>query len=115
MEKTVRGGLSVSNNVIADIVGHAVMECYGVVGMAAPTFSDGIAKILPASKYRRGVVIGSVPEGITVNLYVVLEYGCNIAVVSENLRDRIAFVLREIAFIEPHSIDVHIQGMRVRD
>ena len=31
------------------MVGNAALECYGVVGMAAPSAADGIAKILPAS------------------------------------------------------------------
>ena len=34
MSETINGGLSVSNDVIADIAGYAAMPCYGVVGMA---------------------------------------------------------------------------------
>lgn len=115
MAKAIPGGLSVSNNVIADIVGHAAMECYGVVGMAAPNLQDGIAKILPASRYRRGVVVGMSQAGVRVDLYVVLEYGTNIATVSSNLVDRVKFVLREIAQISVDKVEVHVQGMKVRE
>ena len=57
MSTTVPGNLHVANDVLADMVGNAALECYGVVGMTAPTAVDGIAKILPASRLRRGVVV----------------------------------------------------------
>ena len=51
------------------------MECYGVVGVCAPNAADSIAKILPASRLRRGVVVSSLEEGVHVDLYIVVEYG----------------------------------------
>ena len=59
MNDTIPGNLHVANDVLADMVGNAALECYGVVGMAAPSAADGIAKILPASRLRRGVVVNS--------------------------------------------------------
>ena len=56
MNDTIAGNLHVANDVLADMVGNAALECYGVVGMAAPNAADGIAQILPASRLRRGVV-----------------------------------------------------------
>ena len=56
MGAQIPGNLHVANDVLADMVGNAALECYGVVGMTAPTAADGIAKILPASRLRRGVV-----------------------------------------------------------
>ena len=58
MNDTIPGNLHVANDVLADMVGNAALECYGVVGMAAPSAADGIAKILPASRLRRGVTVG---------------------------------------------------------
>ena len=36
MNDTIAGNLHVANDVLADMVGNAALECYGVVGMAAP-------------------------------------------------------------------------------
>ena len=69
---TVPGSLHVANDVLADLVGNAAMECYGIVGMTAPNAADGIAKILPASRLRRGVVVTSTDEGAHIELYVVV-------------------------------------------
>ena len=86
MSTTIPGNLHVANDVLADMVGNAALECYGVVGMAAPNAVDGIAKILPASRLRRGVVVSSTEAGVHVELYVVIEYGTNISAVSQKIR-----------------------------
>ena len=114
MADKVPGNLHVANDVLADIVGYAAMECYGVVGMTAPTAADGFAKILPASRLRRGVVVKPTEEGVQVDLYVVIEYGTNISTVSQNLVDQVTFALKEYARVPIATVDVHVQDVKVR-
>ena len=114
MDTTIPGELHVANDVLADMVGNAAMECYGVVGMTAPNAADGIAKILPASRLRRGVVVEATEEGIHVDLYVVIEYGTNISTVSRNLIDQVSFVLSEYARVPLAGVEVHVQDVTVR-
>ena len=114
MAEPVPGKLHVANDVLIDMVGHAAMECYGVVGMVAPNAADGIAKILPASRLRRGITLNTTDNGVHVDLYVVIEYGTNINAVSQNLSDAVTFVLKEQARVPIDGIDVHVQGVKVR-
>ncbi len=114
MDPVIPGTLHVANEVLADIVGNAAMECYGVVGMTAPNAVDGIGKILPASRLRRGVVVVSTNEGIKVDLYIVVEYGTNIATVARNLVDQVTFALKEYARVPIASVDVHVQDVKIR-
>ena len=113
MNDTIAGNLHVANDVLADMVGNAALECYGVVGMAAPNAADGIAKILPASRLRRGVVVTTTEVGVHVELYVVIEYGTNINTVS-NLIDQVTFALTEYARVPLDGVEVHVQGVKVR-
>lgn len=114
MNDTIAGNLHVANDVLADMVGNAALECYGVVGMAAPTAVDGIAKILPTSRLRRGVVVTTTELGVHVELYVVIEYGTNINTVSQNLIDQVTFALSEYARVPLDGVEVHVQGVKVR-
>lgn len=114
MSDKIPGSLHVANDVLSDLVGYAAMECYGVVGMTAPNAADGIAKILPASRLRRGVVVNPSDEGLQVELYVVIEYGTNISTVSQNLVDQVTFALEEYARVPIASIDVHVEDVKVR-
>ncbi len=114
MSTAIPGGLSVANEVIVDMIGYAALESYGVVGMAAPTLTDGIAKLLPANRLRRGIEIEVTEEGIKADLYIIVEHGTNIAEVSRMLSERVAYVLRDSANAAVDSIEIHVQGIKVR-
>ena len=114
MNDTIPGNLHVANDVLADMVGNAALECYGVVGMAAPSAADGIAKILPASRLRRGVTVTVTDAGVHVALYVVIEYGTNINTVSQNLVDQVTFVLKEYRASRWTGLKCMCRGVKVR-
>lgn len=115
MAEEIPGGLSVANEVIADLAGYAALESYGVVGMAAPTLQDGIAKILPKQRLRRGIIVESGDEGVSLDLFVVIEYGTNISAVSKNLVENVKFALEDLASVKIDNIDVHVQGVKIRE
>lgn len=114
MSEMILGDLHVANEVLADLAGDAVSRCYGVVGMCAPTAVDGIAKILPASRLRRGVIVASDEQGITVDLYVIIEYGVNINTVSQNIVEAVTFAMTEYAQVPLAGVNVHVEGVKVR-
>ena len=114
MAEQILGDLHVSNDVLADIAGNAAMECYGIVGMTAPNAADGIAKILPVSRLRRGITVTQAEKGVRVNLYVIVEYGINVSTVSRNLVDTVAFALKHNACIPIDGIEVHVQGIKLK-
>ncbi|MBQ9021949.1 MAG: Asp23/Gls24 family envelope stress response protein [Eggerthellaceae bacterium] len=114
MTNQIPGELHVANDVLADVVGNAAMQCYGVVGMVASDMADGIVTLLPANRLRRGVVVTSTEEGVQVDLYVVIEYGTNITVVTKNLVDAVTFALQQYAQVPVAGVDVHVQDVKVR-
>lgn len=114
MAEPIPGKLHVANDVLADMVGHAALECYGVVDMVAPNTADSFSKILPASRLRRGITLETTDKGVHVDLYVVIEYGTNINAVSQNLIDAVTFVLKEQARVPIDGVEVHVEDVKVR-
>lgn len=114
MTQQISGNLHVSNDVLADLAGNAALGCYGIVGMASPSLQDGIAKLLPTNRLRRGIVVTNTEAGVRVDLYVVVEYGTNINTVSKNLIDNVKYVLKEYAQVPIDAVNVHVQGIKVR-
>ena len=110
-QSQLAGSLSISDAVIVNMIGYAAMESYGVVGMAAPSLQDGIAKLLPKRALSRGVTISKDGDEISVDLYVIIEQGMNIATVSNNLADRVRFILESYADLDVRSLQVHVQGI----
>ena len=108
------GEIQIDNDVVADIAGYAALECYGIVGMASPTLRDGVAQMLSLDKLRKGVRVGSDGEGVVIDLYVVAEYGTNLAEVAHNMSDRVKYVVTSNAEVSVDAVNIHIQGIKVR-
>lgn len=114
MNENIPGDLHIANDVLADLAGRAALECYGVVGMSAPTPSDSIAKLLPNSRFRRGVVVKQTDAGVHVDLYVIIEHGTNISIVSKNLIDNVTFAIKDYTAAKIDAVEVKVQGVRYR-
>ena len=114
MSQQARGTVQIANDVLADLAGFAALECYGIVGMASPTLRDGVAQALSREKLRKGVRIANDDEGVRVDLYVIIEHGTNLTEVSHNLANRVRYVLTNMADVKVATVDVHVQGVKVR-
>jgi len=123
MAATITGGsVHIANEVLADLAGYSALESYGVVGMAAPSLRDGLVQLLPAQKLRKGVKIVNavtedgelIPNTVEVDLYVVIEYGTQLAEVSRNLADRVRYTLTSMTDIAVARVDVHVLEVKVR-
>jgi len=116
------GSVHIANEVLADLAGYSAMESYGVVGMAAPTLRDGLVQLLPQQKLRKGVKITNaigpdgemLPDTVEVDLYVVIEYGTQLAEVSRNLADRVRYTLESMTEVGVARVDVHVLEVKVR-
>jgi len=114
MSEPVPGTVHVINDVLADLAGYASLESYGIVGMASPSLRDGVAQLLPRAKLRKGVKVQTADDEVSVDLYVVIEFGTNITEVSHNLANRVRYVLTNTADVKVESVNVHVQGVKVR-
>ena len=78
--KTKDGLIDISNGVIATVVGGAATSNYGVVGMASKNaIRDGFDGILNRANYKRGVVVKSEDNEITVDVYIIVGYGLKLS------------------------------------
>jgi uncharacterized alkaline shock family protein YloU len=109
-----RGRVEVSPKAIASIVNEAVLTSYGVVGMAAKDLASGIVNVLsPDSK--RGIDV-RVQEGqVTIDVYVIIEYGTRIAAVARSVMNVVKFSVERALGISVAEVNVHVEGLHVSD
>jgi len=111
-DRTDRGRVEVSPNAVATIANHAVLSSYGVVGMSAKNLVDGLAQVLrPDSK--RGVEVHIDEDQITIDLYVVIEYGVRVATVARNIISGVKFSVEKAIGVPLTAVNVHVQGLHV--
>ena len=113
MEETRLGKIEVSPTAIASIASQAVLECYGVVGMATKDLASGIVEVLQPASHRRGVDIHIGDDLIVVDLYVVIEYGTRIATVAQNIQSVVKYTVEKALGVPVVAVNIHVQDLRI--
>jgi uncharacterized alkaline shock family protein YloU len=115
MEETRLGRIEVSPTAIASIASQAVLECYGVVGMATKDLASGIVEVLQPASHRRGVDVQIGDNLIVVDLYVVIEYGTRIATVAQNIQSVVKYTVEKALGVPVVAVNIHVQDLRISD
>jgi uncharacterized alkaline shock family protein YloU len=104
------GRIAVSNAAIAQIVGYAAAESYGVVALAG---RSRWSRILPWG-IKKGVDVERRDAGLVIELRVVVEHGLKLAEVGTAVRSRVSYELERMVGMPVASLEVHIEGVRDR-
>ena len=102
------GRITIASEAIAQIVGHTAAECYGVVGMAG----KGLKRLLTRDRLTQGIEVSQRNGSLALDLYVVVEYGLNLAEVATTVRSRVAYEVERLTGLKVGAVEVHIQDVR---
>lgn len=106
-----RGRIEVFPAVVGAVAGHAALECYGVMGMAARGLRDGVATLLRRENLHRGVEVREVEGQLSIDVYVVVEYGVRITEVAHNLKSAVRFEVERSTAVSVSEVNVFVQGV----
>ena len=112
-ELTLGGRLNITDRAIADIVGWTVLECYGVVGMASPSLRQGVAALLTRDRLHQGIKVEQSADQLRIKLYVIVEYGLNVAEVAGNVRSQVAYNVERMTGRPVTGLHIYVQGVRL--
>ena len=107
-----RGRIDVSPVAIASIVDNAVRSCYGVVGTSSKDLASGIATVFSPER-KRGVEVSIRDGRITIDVYVIIEYGTRIAAVARSVMNVVKFSVERTLGVSVAEVNVHVDGLRI--
>jgi uncharacterized alkaline shock family protein YloU len=113
-EKTTLGSIHISPNALATIAYHAALTSYGVVGLAPKNLVEGLTASItrvPA----HGVSVRYNDEKVVIDVHIIIEYGTRITTVADSVANAIRYQVEKSLGMPVHSVNVHIQGLRVSD
>ncbi|AOV08303.1 Asp23/Gls24 family envelope stress response protein [Sporosarcina ureilytica] len=112
--KNEYGKIDITNDVIAQIVGEASIECYGIVGMASRhQIRDGLTEILRKENFARGVIVRNIGEDTHIDVHVIVGYGTKISEVAYQVQSKVKYTLKKTVGLSVKSINIFVQGVRV--
>ena len=108
------GTIDINSDVVATIAGASAIECYGLVGMASRSTTNGIVNLLKRENLSKGVNIKMEEEGIAIDLYVIIQFGTKISVVAENIIEVVKYNVENQTGLKVLNVNLHIEGVRVQ-
>ena len=108
-----QGTIEVSPRAIATVAGRAVTETFGVVGIAGKHLRFGAAEVLPPERYSHGIVVHITGERITIDLYLVVEYGLRISEIARNAVVNVKFAVEQALALPVVQVNIIVQGLRI--
>ena len=107
------GNVIYADEVISKIVGLATMECYGVVGMVSKSATEGLWELMRIENLATGVKIEHKDEKLIIELFVMVEYGTKISVISNNIIQKVKYNVENYTGLKVAAITVNVQAVRI--
>jgi len=111
-EKTILGSIHISPKAVATIAYQAILQSYGVVGLAPKNLAEGLAHTI-TKEPSRGVSVNFNDDEIDIDIHIIVEYGTRITSVANSVARAVRFQVEKSLGLPVHDINVHIQGLRV--
>ena len=106
------GSVNVSTSVYTDIVGTAVINCFGVKGMAARSLSDGLYHLLRRESVGKGVHVQFNEDGsVTIDLHIIVDNNVNLNAVGASIISEVRYVVTNCTGTEVRAVNVYIDSM----
>ena len=109
------GDINISEEAIATCAGAAAVECFGVVGMAAISMKDGLARLLKGESLDKGIHVEITDNEISVKLHIIVAYGVSISAVCDNLISDVKYKIEEFTGLKVRSVGVFVEGVKPID
>ena len=102
------GAIQISDDVVASIAVNAASEIDGVGGFMNANMSDFVGgKKLTA----KGVRVETTDGALTVNLFLILRYGCTIGDVAKKVQQNVFTALEGMTGFQVSAVNVHVGGI----
>ena len=111
--KSKLGNIFISYHAIATIAYQSALESYGVVGFANENFARGISRFFTKDPTSGVMIKYGDDETISIDLYVVIEYGTRISSVTNSIANAVKYKVENLTKIPVLKVNVHVRGLRV--
>lgn len=105
------GKVQIAPEVIEVIAGIAASEVEGIAEMRG-NFAADVAERFGKKNHRKGVKVDVSDEGITIDVYCVIEFGLSIPKVSTAVQENIRQTLLNMTALTINEINIHVVGIQ---
>lgn len=109
------GVIEVSNTYFANLIGHAVSECFGVSGLVNSTPAQGLRTFLTGKDtIDKGVRVRNAGGKLFIDLYIAVTYGVNISAIVKSIVNKVTYTVETACGLVVAKVNVYIADMKVQ-
>ncbi len=106
------GNIFVSYRAISTVAYQSALQSYGVVGLTAKNFAEGLAQVIVKDP-TLGVDVRFDGKDIQIDLFIIVEYGTRIKSVAGSVSDNVRYQVEKVFGLPVSQVNVHVRGLRI--
>ena len=107
------GQISITDETVALVAGHAASECYGIVEMVPRKLTDSLAELFQKRSHSRGVKVVTGGDRIYIDLFVMIKFGVSIKAVCESLKEAVKYHVEKFTGMIVDTVNVNVLGVKL--
>ena len=111
-DNTALGKVEIAPEVIEVIAGIAATEVDGVYAMRG-NFATGVVERFGKKAHNKGIKVELLDDGVSIDVYVLLNFGFSIPQVAQQLQTNIRQTLTNMTALELKEVNVHVVGVQM--
>lgn len=109
--ETPIGTVTLSNEYLIKLIGHAVVSCYGVVKMVPQGTQKFVDALSKKERLNTGIIISNSGNAVSAEIHIAVSYGMNINAIAESIVHKVEYTLSEVANITIGKIMIKVDGI----
>ena len=107
------GTIDISEKYFSSLIGHTVVSCFGVLGIADGSTVKGKNKSRSFKKKGsgKGVTVKSELGGLLVDIHIIVGYGINISAIVNSIKTKVLYVVETATQLKVKRINVFADAM----
>lgn len=106
------GKIVFSEELLADLAGHAAYECCGLAGMSSISLRDGLSVLLKRENLSRGIKVHFVDNQLIFDLNIIVTYGSRIREVAADVMNKVKYTIEKVTGIQVAAVNINVQGIQ---
>ncbi|WMJ21995.1 Asp23/Gls24 family envelope stress response protein [Paludicola sp. MB14-C6] len=107
------GVIDVSHEYFVNLVGSAVISCFGVAAMATADATQGfLQKFKRNDNLDKGIRVRVKNQKLVIDLHIIVTYGTNISAIVKSIMHKVQYTVEENTGFSVARVNVFVDGMK---
>ncbi len=107
------GVIDISHEYFVNLVGNAVVNCFGVAAMSTVDAKQGlIQKLKKKETLDKGIRVRVKNQKLVIDLHIIVTYGTNISAIVKSIMHKVQYIVEEKTGFPVARVNVYVDGMQ---